>query len=395
MVSNFMMQKKVNKIISLITVICFLTTETLLAFPGASIEFARTYETPSFLQVDIPEELATVDEIFEAPARPDPRLILHIQNAHANYEAQTQIKKLLQYLNEKYDFKTIFVEGAAETLNPDYLKFFPDKERNLKLADLLAKQGELTGAELFLIDSESDVEGIGIENTELYRNNYDALKKVYGAETDINRYLNGYESRLEKLSSKIFSREIRKVISEWKKFEKGHRDFLPYAKRLSKNANDVLGINLESLFAQIDWPQMSRLLAIQAMEKNLDVPKALSEKKKLLTFLKKNAISEEVIQGLERFKDGQIGFNRISAGAEPLENLPRYLLERLAEEAGPKGFSFHKYPAFSLYAGFLTLKNELDSRALFSEIELLFSQILEKLVKTPNQKELLSIYKDE
>jgi len=29
-------------------------------------------------------------------------MILHIQNAHGNYEAQVQIKKLLDYLDEKY-----------------------------------------------------------------------------------------------------------------------------------------------------------------------------------------------------------------------------------------------------------------------------------------------------
>ncbi|HPS36742.1 MAG TPA: hypothetical protein PLL75_03315, partial [Candidatus Omnitrophota bacterium] len=191
----------------------------MTAYPGAGIDIVRPAEVPSFLQIDIPSELATLDGLFEAPVSPDPRLILHIQNAHANYGAQEKIKQLLQYLERTYAIRTIFVEGASEDLNPDYLKMFPDRERNLKLADFLAKQGELTGAELFILEENEKRDGggrmeegvktgsspsairhpisrvtpkaHGIENAALYRQNYEALKKVFGNEATVNRYLLG------------------------------------------------------------------------------------------------------------------------------------------------------------------------------------------------------------
>ena len=82
----------IKKIISGIVCFSFLTTNAVWAFPVSGIELRPHGETPSFLQVEIPQELASIEEIYEAPAKQDPHLILHIQNAHGNYEAQLQIK---------------------------------------------------------------------------------------------------------------------------------------------------------------------------------------------------------------------------------------------------------------------------------------------------------------
>ena len=142
-----MEMKRGLKGVAAATLFFFLTTQCVSAAPGAGIEMAGKREMPSYLRLDIPAELGTVDELYEAPASGAPQFILHIQNAHANYDAQQKIKKLLQHVNKKYGFTTVFVEGASEKLDPAYLTIFPDKERNLKLADNLAKKGELTGAE--------------------------------------------------------------------------------------------------------------------------------------------------------------------------------------------------------------------------------------------------------
>ena len=150
------------------------------------IEFSAKPETPQLIQIDIPAELASVEEFWEAPARPNPKMILQIQNAHTNYEAQSKIRDLMSYLNQNYGFKTIFVEGASEELNPDYLKLFPDAETNKKLWDELAKRGQITGADWCLLnDEKSGAKGVGIEKAERvlgYKPRYsnkDALVRNY------------------------------------------------------------------------------------------------------------------------------------------------------------------------------------------------------------------------
>ncbi len=385
----------IKRVLCLATVFCFVTTQCITANPGAGIEIVRQREIPSFFQIDIPNELATLEGIFEAPVSPDPRLILHIQNAHANYGAQIKIKELIGYLKKTYAFRTIFVEGASEDLNPDYLRMFPDQERNMKLAEFLAQQGEMTGAELYLMeDTSKDVLATGIEDAQLYRDNYEALKEVFSSETITVKYLSGLEERLETLSSKVFSNDLRKLLSEWKKFEKGNREFIPYVKNLANEAKRILDLDLNSLFAQIEWPQLTRLLVLQSMEADLDRSKALEEKSRLLEFLRSKKLSKLLIQGIENFQDQRVSIHRNASG-DAGEMLPRDLLEQLVMEAGPKGFRFHDYPNFSLYAGYLILKNELDPKSLFGEIQLLFQKLLDEITETPRQKVLLELWRDE
>ncbi len=405
-----MIKKKImTRAISALTLGFFLFSQVAVAGPAAGIEIAVNREAPGFLRIDIPSELASLDGIWEAPPSADSKVVLHIQNAHANYGAQKKIKELLAYLNKTYAIKTIFVEGAAEDLNPDYLKFFPDKARNLELADLLAQQGELTGAELYLLEQDGTADGVkktpavekdktgggakgyGIEDTKLYRNNYEALKKVFGAEVLVNRYLNGFEARQEALSSKIFNKDLRRVLADWKKFEKGNREFMPYVQSLAADAKRFLDVDLESLFAQVEWPQITRLLALQMREKEINVAKALEEKDKLILFLKAKGVSASTIAEVENFREQRLSVRQ--AQGDSLQ--PRDALEALAREAVPKGFYFRDYPAFSLYAGYLILKSELDAKGLFEEIKTLFDRILDSLAATPDQKALLELYRDE
>jgi hypothetical protein len=376
---------------SWLTLCFFVANQIAFAAPHPDIQVAVTRETPNFLRVDIPADLASLDGLYEAPPSEDSRVVLHIQNAHANYEAQQKIKKLLGYLHKNYDIKTIFVEGAAEDLNSDYFRFFPDEKSNLEFADGLARKGELTGAELYLLAAkDSGVEGKAIEDAALYRQNYEALKKVFGAETLITHYLEGYEAQLEKFSSKIFTNDIRKILAEWKKFEKGHREFIPFVNSLVADSRRFLGLDLESLFAQVEWPQVTRLLVLQSLEKDLDSAKALKERDKLLEFLQSKGITPRLIEEVRNFKDQRVNVRQGTGEGMP----PRDVLEALVREAGPKGFNFRDYPSFSLYAGYLILKSELDSKGLFEEIKLLFDRILKRLAETPHQKTLLELYQD-
>ena len=371
------------------TLFFFLTTQCVSAAPGAGIEMAGQRELPSYLSIDIPAELGTVDALYEAPAGANPQFILHIQNAHANYQAQMKIKQLLGYMNKKYGFKTIFVEGASEKLDPDYLRLFPDQERNLKLCDELAKQGELTGAELYMMEADKNIEALGIEQASLYKANYEALKIVFGAETDVTRFFKGFDTKLDRVASKTFTPETRELIADWKRFEQGRRDFMPFVKSLTVKSKKILNVDLESLFAQVGWPQISRLLVIQQLEKEMNKAKGQEEQAKLINWLRGKGVSKELLATLENFNEGSI-----AVGKSATEVSPREVLERLAAEAGPKGFKFSDYPAFSLFAGYVTLRSELDPKVLFEEIEYLFTQMLDTLAKEPQQKALLALYRD-
>ena len=166
---------------------------------------------------------------------------------------------------------------------------------------------------------------------------------------------------------------------------------MPFVQTLAADAKRVLNTDLESLFSQVEWPQISRLLALQGMEKELNTKRALAEKKQLLTFLKARGISPKLLAEVENFKEQSLSVRQGQGDAMR----PRDVFESLAQEAGGKGFYFRDYPAFSLYAGYLILKSELDSKGLFEEIQKLFDRILDTLAATADQKSLLELYRDE
>lgn len=370
----------------------FLVQQVLSAAPMLEVMPAR--ELPSFLNVEIPQKLAKVEEIYEAPPKVDPQLILHVQNAHGNYDAQRRIAELMRYLYDQYGFRLFFVEGAVDRIEPDVLRLFPHSAQNMKVADSLAREGKLTGAELFMIDAPADAEAVGVEQARLYRENYDAFKKVFEAREITEAFLKQVSMKLNAASAEKFSRELRSIIQEWEKFEEGHRDFLPYVKQLEQWAGQYLELDLRELFAQVAWPQLTRLLMLQSMEEDLDLEAGRRERDQVVTFLRRQGLSQELQDAVADIEERHIRMTRLDPRDNRRENLPRFLIERLMEQAGPHGFDFFDYPEFSIYAGYFVLKSELDSRSLFTEIEVLFDKLLDRLAENSDQKILLQLYRD-
>ena len=98
--------------------------QCLWASPHDKFKIQHPSERPVSLNIDIPLDLAYIEQVFDAGPNSGLRVILHIQNIHGHVETQKQVKALLDYLKKHYDFDLIFVEGATETLNPEYLNLF-------------------------------------------------------------------------------------------------------------------------------------------------------------------------------------------------------------------------------------------------------------------------------
>lgn len=383
-----------QKGIALLLVLGLTAPPSWTSVPQGSLAVQGNTETPSFLSIEIPHDLAAVEEIYEAPPREDPRLILHIENIHGNEEAQLQIAKLLEYLTGHYGFRTIFVEGAVEPLRPDYLNLFEKDKENLAVAKFLIEKGKLTGAEYFLMKHPERAEILGMENPALYRQNLQTYRQVRASRPGVEMFLKKCEEQLSTLSSRIFSPDTRRLVSEWKRFNADRRDYLPSARHLVRDAKKFLDLDLESLFAQVEWPQLTRFLVLQTMEKDLNPERAEREKAILLEFLKQSGASSGLIQEVEKIREKELRVHRWSPGNPGENNPPRSVLEQLLEEAGPRGFEFHDYPAFSLYAGYLILQSELRVSALLEEVEILFQKILNELVVTEMEKNLWELYRD-
>ena len=181
-----------DRILSAILIIFF----TLTSVGWASPEFDKSSEKISQKSFSdqvssfLTPETAKVQKTF-IPDRclssdADCPLVLHIQDAHANPEAQRQIQKIIERIYQQSNHTQVAVESAEGPLDPEVFNLFPEYP-NLreKAIDDLAEHGELTGAELFLLDlyrdpktKPSQVPVVGVENKKLFVENLADFKML-------------------------------------------------------------------------------------------------------------------------------------------------------------------------------------------------------------------------
>src|ERR1051325_11468591 len=74
-------------------------------------------------QIEIPEEAGKIEQVIPSPDTG--RVIVHIQTAHGNEDAQKNIQRMLTDLSEHQGFDVLFLEGGSGKLHPELLRFFP------------------------------------------------------------------------------------------------------------------------------------------------------------------------------------------------------------------------------------------------------------------------------
>src|SRR5205807_123898 len=139
---------------------------------------------------------------------PPPPFIIHIQDAHAQPEAQRNIQAILAYLARNKKIQKIALEGAFGKLEPKQFQFFRDPAASQIMADHLAQMGELTGAELFALDHKApEVELYGIEEEALYAESFRTFRQVKSRKKETEEVLKAYEKGLDEAEARIFSKD--------------------------------------------------------------------------------------------------------------------------------------------------------------------------------------------
>ena len=335
-------------------------------------------------EIKIPSQLATVTEESWNPSASS--VVVHIQDAHGHYAAQNQIKHLIDHLQKNHGFSLLLLEGSNVELDPSVYHFFKEPALNIKLADALMKEGELSGAEMHLIEQAENasisIRAQGIEKTELYREDFQLFRKVHALETDAGQFLNEVRSDFEISASKIFSAPLLKAMRAWRKFQE-QRDIVRYTAFLDGQARKNINLDLHDAKNQKQFPQTLRLIRLKDIEPKIDRVAAGREAQKLAAFL-------------STFKEG-------ASFAEQLESVirtgsparpARYFFEELYDAAAPHGFTFKDYPHLSLLAQYLVLQSEMDSSALFKEINRLSDDLFSALAKNDAERELVRFVKD-
>lgn len=349
--------------------------------------------------LDIPADLGQVREYYQPSqyAGSGKPFVIHLQDAHANPDAQQSIKKILSWLKDHQEAEgkslTVALEGADDTIHPEYLDMFPEyPEVNQAIVDDLASKGELTGAELFAWEQyrsgadQGTVRYVGVEDADVYRENLSTYRDVLFRQDEINALLEVTRENLELAQSRVLNPELRKFIRERQRRKLGDYgndnsapQLLAYLNFLSGRVFEELQIDLNNRFEQIRFPHFVRALVLGELEKVIDIAKAQIETEKVFEKLEgvaKTAKEKELVDAFRHLQTHKAA---------------RHVAEETWSFARAKRLDLNAYREFWKSIGATILRQEVEATELFGEMAQLETWLIDKLAGRDAEKELIEI----
>jgi len=260
--------------IAILTLIAFSVQEIALSAPTPfQVQEGPNREAipPS---IQIPPETGEIRAVPASISKSN-LYIIHIQDAHGNYEAQQNIGKILEHLRDQYGIGLIFKEGADEKLDPSFFHFFEDRALDLKTADLLMRHGAFSGVEKFLLEESINPgaeipEVYGMEDGRIYSEDLALFRSVTQRRKETLEWIFRAKTCVETLESRLFSRPLLRFVREWKKFKRTESGIGNFAAVAGNAALDSLSIDLKDPKHQESFGSVLRLLKLQEIEAGLD-----------------------------------------------------------------------------------------------------------------------------
>jgi hypothetical protein len=322
---------------------------------------------------DLPDSYGTVKGTFKGNRE---QIILHIQDAHINEEAQRNIANILRYFSEKYQLGLVSLEGASGELYTELFSFFPDKEARRNVADYFLKEGRLTGPEYLAIVEKPAMTLYGVEDKDLYEENRAAYVDALQFKDRDEKILAELGKVLEGVSRFVFPEEMRELVRRRAAFQEGGPELVAYVRYLVELAR-------KHNVALDDYPGMHSLLELVDLEKQIDFEKAEKETDGMINDMKRVLSREK----LSRFLTNTVHFR--------MKKMKRaayygYLQDEIrgmsVVQTGGEDLTA-KYANVLAYIKYMKLYDAIDV-SIFDEIEFLEKTVKNKLFSSPEQVKL-------
>ncbi|MBU3759128.1 MAG: hypothetical protein FGM27_04285 [Candidatus Omnitrophica bacterium] len=313
-------------------------------------------------------------------------MLVHLQTAHGDPEAQTKISEILAYLKANAGIQTVLVEGSSEALDSNRLDFerlYPGRGDVIQGA--LLRRGWLKGPELFLV-RESGVQALGIENRDAYLANGRALLSVL-AQSDQSAALIGIlQSRVQSLSTLLLRSSTRELLKNYEAWTDHRLPLEAWVPTLQKALETNLRFNFQDPSAQFEAPMLTRFVLLLKLHKG-EAPEAYESEKKSLFQALQDQAGDELQACLKALLDRDP--DPFGAGVEDAAQTLRRTLELM-----PPSVTIEKYPHVIRRFQSLMLQDEIDFRALHQEIERLTQLALEAGTDREDERLMLRWIRD-
>ena len=299
--------------------------------------------------------------------------IIHIQDAHCNVEAQMNIVNLIDDMVKNYGVKIVGVEGASGKFDTGRIATFPDKEVLQQVTEYFLNSGKISGSEYFSINYDQPDILLGIEDNDLYLQNYEKFMKSLEVRNAAIEYFQTIDGDLKLIQEKCASSEIWEFNQQVSQTHEVEKDFTAYCTLL----HDCSVKNNVSLEA---YPNFVKLIETLNLENKIDFDLINTEKAALLDALSEVLVKDELARLLQNNLYFRI--NRITPGE---------YYSYLTEVGEAQGIDFSQYPNFSAYTAYLSTYDSIDQKALFIECDDLQADVRQAMCVTDDDNEICAL----
>ncbi len=313
----------------------------------------RSGLTPS--EIYLPQDHASIEGSHEGNTG---KLVICIQDAHANEIAQQNIAKIVQELHKFYSFEMVGVEGSSGFVDTSLFEYFPGTKAKEFLSEFLLRQGKITGAELASIRESGPLVLFGIEDPKLYLANYDSLVDSLAQRKEAMEVLFSFEKNVSAAIHALYPPKLREAEAAWNDFVEERVPARTAFDALTKMAQE------NNVPTQL-FTHLGNYQQLIELEKSIPFAKVDEERAQavaaLAKVLKQSDLKALTGQAL-RYRQGMLS---------PLE-FHKQLLKYLADHQ-------LAFPSLAQYTEYLTVSEMIDRQGLKSDMEKLEGLIFGKI----------------
>ncbi len=325
---------------------------------------------PNVNDLQIPENMGKIQERYPGNHG---KLIVHIQDSHAHYQAQQNCARILEWLAANSlngGRKLLAVEGAAGPLTTKMFRNIPEEKIKQAVSDYFLKHAYINGAEYFTIFSQANVLLYGVEDEKLYRQNLAAFRQAQESKKDIWPYIKQLQQGAEGLIQNVYSGKLASWYQKVHDYHANKLSFSEYLKVLMERAGDI------------GYPNIKLIQQCMASEAELDMAKLEREREAVVRQLEKLMVKEELQEFVKKslsFRSGQID----------AKEYYEYLQFRISD----CGLRINDYRNLKKYIELVKIYAKVKSKELFVECDRLEADIKNKVFSKPEQLQLDELLK--
>ncbi|MFT7638081.1 MAG: hypothetical protein ACI9Y8_001872, partial [Candidatus Omnitrophota bacterium] len=358
--------------------ILFGLEQLAMAAPVASVQVVQATPFPSAQdiiqnpsRIDIPFEYGTLKEVHKGT---NGKLIIHIQDAHANLSGQKNLAKILDKLMGEYDINTVLLEGGDRDVTLDAVKKITDKKTWKIIANKFLFESIITGAEYLNLTSDHPMKLIGIEYPDLYESNLRAYAKLVEQRKQTLNYLHKIKISLNRIKNKLYPKEVLQFEEHKQNSKTQNNDFL-------ENFEELLNLVQKTpIDIAQDFPEVHNLNKLKNKEKYINFEEANKEQASLFRELTNRGQKEQV----------QI-FIKSSQASKNSQMSQSALMQSIMSLATANSINLMQYPNFKRYSKYLSEFSDLKMNVLLEELESIEDIIYRDLLPDNDIKKVRAI----